>query len=411
MLLICCPALAETTFSVSGFGTLGAVVTDSDQFGYRSDFSSTGSVFDGEVDFSESSNLGVQFETVLNPSFDAVVQLVYRNQDEPTLDSLLNLAFVRYTPNSNWSFRAGRVAFDLFLLTEYRDIGFAYPWAHVPSEIYGVIPHRNTDGVDATYTRSLVSGAISGKLYYGQSDADVAGFGESSTNPVDFGEVVGIALDYKTLAWDLSLNHSQVTFDSELVTPLANGIKQLNSLVPGFNHIWPNAGSVAAGMEIDNTKGTYTSIGVQYSMQAMTFVGELARIKAESLSVQDVGSGYLSAIYHVGQHNFFTSYARSRTEQLPDEEVNLQALTQIPGALVAYSGAQTVLGFYNVNQETVSLGWRWDFTEKMSLKLQWDHTRINDGGSTFWQPSETFGNLNKPTGRVNTLFSNVSFTF
>lgn len=411
MFLSCCPAFAEPTFNVSGFGTLGIVVTDSEQFGYRSDFSSTGAVFDGKVDLAESSNLGVHFETVFSPSFDAVVQAVYRNQDDPTLDSLLNMAFVRYTPDSNWSFRAGRVAFDLFLLTEYRDIGFAYPWAHVPNEIYSVIPHRNIDGADATYTRSLVSGSISGKLYYGQSEASLSGFGESILNPVKFGEVVGIALDYQTPGWDISLNHSQVTFDSQLVTPIANGIKQLNTQVPGFNHIWPNAGSIAAGIEIDNTKGTYTSVGGQYSLQAVTLIGELARIKADSLSVQDVDSGYISATYHVGLHNFFTSYAFSRTGQLADDEVNLQVLAQIPGGLLAYNGAQTVLGFYSVNQKTASLGWRWDFTEKMSFKLQWDHTRINNGGSTFWQPPRAFGNLNKPTGRVNTLFSNVSFAF
>lgn len=407
----CCSALAEPTVKVSGFGTLGAVITDSDEFGYRADFSSTGDVFDGKVDFAESSNLGVQFDIVTRTGFDAVTQLIYRNQDNLTLDSVLNMAFIRYSPNPNWSFRVGRTAFDLFLLTEFRDIGFAYPWAHVPSEIYGVIPHRNIDGVDASYIRRLGAGTMSGKLFYGKSEAGVSGFGLDETIEVKFGEVVGIALDYNTANWDLSFNHSRVIFDSQVVTPLVNGIKFLNSQVPGFQFIWPNADSLADGMEIDKTSGTYTTIGGQYYLEKMTFIAELARIRAESLSIPRVASGYASAIYHGGSHNFFTSFAFSRTKRAEFDAVNLAALQQIPGGLDIYLNAQMTLGFYNVNQQTVSLGWRWDLSETLSFKLQWDHTRINKGGSTLWQPADMLGNLDKPTGHINALFSNISFAF
>jgi hypothetical protein len=411
LLLACCTVIAEPTVKISSFGSLGVVVTDSDEFGYRADFSSSGGVFDGQVDFAESSNIGVQFDIIMHPGFDTVVQIIYRNQDEITLDSVLNMAFVRYSPNPNWSFRAGRTALDLFLLTEYRDIGFAYPWAHVPSEIYGVIPHRNIDGIDVNYSRHLGTGTLSGKLFIGQSEAGVSGFGLSDVTPVKFGEVVGAALDYQTMGWDISFNHSQVTFDSQLVTPLVNGIKFLNAQVLGFNHIWPNAESLADGIEIDNTNGTYTSVGGQYYIESVTFITELARIRADSLSIPKVTSGYLSGIYHAGAHNFFTSFAFSRTDRVATDEVNMALLQQIPGGLDALLNAQIILGFYNVNQQTFSVGWRWDFSEKMSFKLQWDHTRINSGGSTFWQPANMLGNLDKPTGHVNALFSNVSFAF
>lgn len=411
LFIICCPALAESTVKISGFGTLGVVVTDSDEFGYRSGFSSSGGVFAGQVDFVESSNIGAQFDIIMRPDFDAVVQVIYRNQDEVTLDSVLNMAFVRYSPNPTWSFRGGRIALDLFLLTEYRDINFAHPWAHVPAEIYGVVPYRNIDGLDASYTRRIGIGTFSSKLFYGESEAGVTGLGSPDVVSVKFGEVVGMALDYKTMGWDISLNHSLVTFDSQLVTPLVNGIKQLNAQVPGFNYIWPDAANLANGMELDNTKATYTSVGGQYYMDRMTFMAELARIRADSLSVPNVVGGYLSGIYHAGEHNFFATFAFSRTEQFDGAEVNLALLQQIPGGLEIYHSTQMSLNFYSVNQQTLSLGWRWDLTEKLSFKLQWDHSRINSGGSTLWQPVEMFGNLDKPTGRVNAIFSNLSFAF
>ena len=77
-------------------------------------------------DLAESTKLGIQFDIITTDEIDIVVQNVYRDQEDLNFDTALSLAFVRYAPNPNWSFRLGRTAFDLFLLTEYRDIGYAF---------------------------------------------------------------------------------------------------------------------------------------------------------------------------------------------------------------------------------------------------------------------------------------------
>jgi hypothetical protein len=100
-----------------------------------------------------------------------VVQAIYRDQKKLNLDDLLNLAFVIYAPSVNWSFRQGWTAFDLFLLIEYWDIGFAYNWAYVPSEIYGVIPYSYVDGADVTFSEHLGNLTFSAKLlFYDKSE-------------------------------------------------------------------------------------------------------------------------------------------------------------------------------------------------------------------------------------------------
>jgi hypothetical protein len=150
LLLVSNFAWAAPDVRVSGFGTIGFVTTDSKDFGYRADFSKSGGVFKDEFDLAESTNLGIQLDIIASDQIDFVFQGIYRDQEDLDLGSALNLAFIRYAPTANWSFRLGRTAFDLFLLTEYRDIGYAYSWVHVPTEIYGVIPHRYLDGVDVT---------------------------------------------------------------------------------------------------------------------------------------------------------------------------------------------------------------------------------------------------------------------
>ena len=405
--------MAAPEVRVSGFGTLGVVTTDSEDFGYRADFSKPGGVFKNDINFAESTNLGMQFDIIATRDIDIVVQAVYRDQAELNLDSVLNLAFVRYAPNPNWSFRLGRTAYDLFLLTEYRDIGYAYTWAHVPSEIYGVIPHRYLDGVDVTYSQPLGDLTFSAKLFYGQNKFAITAFSSPNAPLFRTDNIVGLALDFQSVNWDIAVNHTQLKFDSQALKPLIDGVTQLDALVPNFSAIWPNAVNFVNAADIDNKKGTYTSVSGQYRFATVTVISELAKINTDSLSVQGIESGYLSGIYHSNAHNFFVSIAFSQSEKfdLDDNSINLPALTQVPGAVELYRTSTFLLGFYNLNQKTVSVGWRWDFDENMSFKLQLDHTRIDEGGSTFWQPPVENDATDNRTGHVNALFANLSFFF
>ncbi|MGS2722067.1 hypothetical protein [Paraglaciecola aestuariivivens] len=413
LMLMSSMVMAKPDISVSGFGTIGVVTTDSDELGYRADFSKPGGVFDGDIDFAETSNLGVQFDIIANSKIDFVVQAVFRDQKEFNLDTAVNLAFMRYSPNANWSFRLGRTAYDLFLLTEYRDIGFAYTWAHVPSEIYGVVPHRHFDGADVTYSQPIGNLTFSSKLFVGKSKAGVSAF--SSPNVTDFkiDNIVGIALDLQSINWDLALNHTELKFDSQIVQPLIEGVTQMQALVPGFSFIWPNALELANALDLDNRKGSYTSVSGQYRFDNVTVISELAKIDSDSLTVQPVKSGYISGVYHYNAHNFFASYAfsDSRGYDLTADNINFAVLAQIPDGLEAYAGAQFLANYYSLNQSTLSVGWRWDFDVNMSFKLQLDRSKIDESGSTFWQPPQVRDYSNSQLGHVNALFANVSFLF
>jgi hypothetical protein len=414
LLLVSNLVLAAPEVRVSGFGTIGVVTTDSNEFGYRADFSKTASVFKNDFDFAENTNLGIQFDIIATEEIDIVVQAIYRDQRELNLKTALNLAFIRYSPNANWSFRLGRTAYDLFLLTEYRDIGYAYTWAHVPSEIYGVLPHRYLDGVDLTYSKPLGDLTFSAKLFYGKNEFAVTAFSEPDAPPFRFDNIVGLALDFQFINWDIAVNHTQLKFDSQAIKPLIEGLTQLDAFVPNFSVIWPNAVDFANAADLDNRKGTYTSLSGQYRFDKVTLISELAKIKTDTLSVQGVKSGYLSGIYHTNAHNFFASIAFSQSEKfdLDSSGIILPALEQVPSGLEAYNASKLLLNYYSLNQKTVSIGWRWDFDQNMSFKLQLDHTRIDDGGSTFWQPPtvDTTPEVNR-TGHVNVFFANVSFLY
>jgi hypothetical protein len=92
LLLVSNLILAAPEVRVSGFGTIGVVTTDSNEFGYRADFSKTASVFKNDFDFAENTNLGIQFDIIATEEIDIVVQAIYRDQRELNLKTALNLA-------------------------------------------------------------------------------------------------------------------------------------------------------------------------------------------------------------------------------------------------------------------------------------------------------------------------------
>jgi hypothetical protein len=55
--------------------------------------------------------------------------------------------------------RVGRTDLDVFLLTDSRNIGFAYPWVRPPIELYDLVPVTNSDGIGFSYRLPVAGGS------------------------------------------------------------------------------------------------------------------------------------------------------------------------------------------------------------------------------------------------------------
>lgn len=405
-------AYGNEDVQLSGFGSLAVVTADSDELGYRRDYSVTSEVFDGQWSFEQHSNIGVQLEWHISSKWDLTTQLLYRGQRDVDLDTLTNLAFLRYSPDSNWRFRAGRLPFDLFLMTEYRDIGFAHSFAKVPSEIYGIIPHRSIDGVDAEFSTNVGINTLSLKVFYGESVEQVSAANIEGSRDFKLDDVVGLAIDLKSFDWELGLNYTRMRFDNQVVQPLIEG-NMLLSQIPFLSPAWPDAVDDALRLNLDNERGHFTSFGGQYYFPDFTLQGEIAQIKSTSETINDLYSGYLAVIYNLGSHQFTASISHAATDRDESllEDVNVSILALNPDALALYVGAEFLHDFYDINQNTLSLGWRWNFDETTALKVQWDRSRIYGSGSSLWQPQVEARSGPRATGTVNALFAELSWVF
>ena len=80
-----------------------------------------------------------------------MLQVISEQRLDNTYRPIVEWANIKYQATPDLSLRFGRIALPMFLAADYRKVGYAYPWARTPVEVYGAIPFSNSDGVDATY--------------------------------------------------------------------------------------------------------------------------------------------------------------------------------------------------------------------------------------------------------------------
>ena len=382
----------------SGFATLGAVYSDSDDHGYRKSVGSNGGVYSGEIDFKQHTLLGLQVDWSISSNFDAVYQGVLRDLPEPSLDRYTTLAFLRYEVNANWSIRLGRTAPDLFLLTEYRDVDFSYIWATAPNEVYGIIPYRSIDGVDVTYSRRSLGGIFKTKLFTGVSEADIST--SSAIIEVNIEDIIGASLSFDHFNWLVQAKHSQVYIVNE---PQSNAFLAATiKTIPDF--LWPNSADFAQSLLLKGQKIDYSSLSGQYLWGNWLASAEMSQIKSASEVIPKITSAYTALSYQLNAHQFYGIYAFTESNKYIFDEpgVNERALEEVIQA------TSDLLNFYASHQETISLGWRWDITSYMASSLQWNYTRLKDGGSTLWLKKP---NQHEVVENVNTLLLTLTMVY
>ena len=358
----------------SSFGTLGITLADSDSYGYRTDISHENGVFSGDIDFRALSLLGGQVEKSFNEEFDFVGQVVLRELNDPIMLDYVSMVFLRYKPSAKWSLKIGRLMPDLFMITEYRNINIAYTWANVPNETYGITPFKYIDGAEIVYSQRVPDGTLNLKFFAGQSQA-VATASKLYTEKIKLNDLFGLSLIYDQNNWNLQARYTQAALGDN---KSSNIITDQINLIPDF--LWPNKTSIINQLSTVDQKAKYLSLSGQKYWQNWLFNFELARISSESNLVTTLNNGYVSAAYQQNEHTYYAVFGKTSSDYYHFNEpgVNTSLFPQLIAAI------NQTMNFYSSNQQTISLGWRWDINPTIASKLQFNLTDIKAGGATLW---------------------------
>ncbi len=155
------PASAVDNITLNGFMTAGATITDSDSEWFDGNISD-------EVGFEKDSRVGIQVSANVNPKMNVTAQLLGRARDQD-YDAFFDWGFVSYAFNDQWEARAGKIKFPTYLISDYIEVGYAYPWIRPPEEVYTSNPLTAITGIDVLFRTSLGNADLLVQPYVGTS--------------------------------------------------------------------------------------------------------------------------------------------------------------------------------------------------------------------------------------------------
>ncbi|NOZ37371.1 MAG: hypothetical protein GXP11_04745 [Gammaproteobacteria bacterium] len=79
-------------------------------------------------------------------------------------------AYANYSVNDDFTVRLGRFKGPFFMVSEYSTVGYAYPWATLPHEVYSTNPMTAVTGLDFVYNTELSNWDFLFELYTGSGN-------------------------------------------------------------------------------------------------------------------------------------------------------------------------------------------------------------------------------------------------
>ena len=206
--------------------------------------------------------------------------------------------------------------------------------------------------------------------------------------------------------WQVRFTVVSAELDDDIDKSL--GLKVLTDALSAASAVWPDASSLSTQLNDNDDDIMYYSVGVSYDYDSWFAQSEVMYLDSGHQVLKSYFSRYLSFGYRAGDATLFATIAKGESSVSRDSIPELPAaLALVPGLGELQEGLQT---FYNLNyieQETASLGMRWDIRYDIALKLQWDRTWVEEFGGLLW--AQKIGPSEEET--IDTYSINLNYIF
>jgi hypothetical protein len=370
---------SAATVNVSGFGTAGFTITDTDDAEFVRGGQPTGA--DNKGDVGLDSIAGIQATVQLNDRISGTTQMLLRRLHEKGFEIDVPLAFIKAQINEDFAVRLGRVALPVFLVSDFRQVGYANTWLRPPVEVYGQVPLDSVDGLDVLYSTELGKVTLDSQAFYGRTDVDL---GTSSATVKSFWGV-NLSATVGPLTLRAARVEDKLTLDSPQANQLINAVR--------------SAGFVAYADELAVTdkKSAFTAFGALLDWNNIIVQAEETKSEVGGF-VADTSGRYVLAGYRMGKFTPYAMYA----EREVDSARTTTAIPAVGPLLPLIAGVNALIA--GAEQNTTSVGLRWDAADSIAVKFQYDYVEP-DGVGLFANAKSGF------KGPVNVIGINIDVVF
>lgn len=378
-----CHAADAPKVTISGFGTAALTATDTDDAEYArpNQASGVGKSPRTGVD----SNFGIQGTAKLNDSFSVTVQGLARKTAEDHYGAELAWAFVKYKLNDEWSFRVGRMGTPVYMISDFRNVGYANTMIRPPSEVYRQVNGDTFNGADVVYQHSFGDTSLTAQFGAGNAKTKTPGNAYVEFKPVT-------ALHILAEHGPVTLRFGRVDATFSVMDSAA-----LNGFLATLNRV--GLAQVAHDFRVVDVKGSFTSVGATVDYNNFLVQTEYAKRKTQSRAVMDTTSYYAMLGYRYGKLTPYYYYGNIKQDS-PRTYAGLPTTGPLaPLTAAVNSVAKAAL------QSTNAVGVRWDFHKSAALKVQVDRVKPRDGAGAFINVKPGF------KGPVNVYAAGIDFVF
>lgn len=371
-------------FKVNGFFSGGLAVNDGDDAELA--------IYDIGDNFSAQavSRLGIQMTFKVADDMNLTGQLVSRGVNDYELEA--EWAYLSWDVSNDFTLRIGRQRTPYYLLSEYLEVGYAYPWVRPPIELYN-IPISSNDGVSLLYDFSVGDWNFSTQGYFGSSK----GFADQLEGEFKLNQGWGVAAFAENGPWTFRMGFNTSNLDVEsrvdggIGDQLLDGVEGMQA---GLAQFAPFAEQLAAAgspvptikaLPLENIETQYISAAASYDDGSLLVIGEIAHLRVVDF-VQPAGDGgYLTVGYRFGKWMPHFTYGKFYTDAKNDAQVQeyldaaayVYALTSgvggDPNEVALHYGAQALynnLSMLVQQQTSYTLGLTYDINNRVKAKFE-----------------------------------------
>jgi hypothetical protein len=346
--------------NIYGFMSVGVGILDSDKVTIEG--------FEGEGNFKQDTILALQITKQVNDKTTATGQLVSRGTDDFKTEAAW--AFVAYQATEDFTARMGRLRIPFFYYSEFLEVGYAYNWVRLPSDIYN-IPFSSFDGVDFTQRFSIGSLDNSIQINYGRLTDELNIFDEDYK--ADLRNMAGISLNSTYGDWGFRLGGQRTEMTLEVETSTAYQLAVMGGADPTeaakannlrrIDQGQSTAALVAGQLQLDvdtaeefaldGHVADFYNAAIMYDNGSYSFIAEVTATEYESGLLVDNRAWLTSVAKRIGSTTTHLTYSTSRDVLNSGDSGKLQEALNLQG-----------------EDQSVTLGLRYDYDVNTALKLE-----------------------------------------
>lgn len=368
--------------------------------------------------------IALQANFQINEKTEAVLQLASRGIERNNTEA--EWAYVAHSFTPNFTMRAGRLRVPYYVSSEYIEVGYAYPWARPPIDIYNQAPFTSYYGVDSFISFDFLGAEHTLQVFNGTDflQLEVADF--------YINLMYGAYLNSSKGPWGLRIGRTNVegtlegelTLDAPASVIASSGFSQFKENIPSliasfdlssltaeqlaefgsidlnndadlfplylvnalydanrsdFNDNGSNnftqdgyfnaSDTLAMAFDLDGIQIKFDNFGLSYDDGNWLMLLEFTRL-AFSGDFQTVYAHYATFGKRFNKVLPYLLYSHAYT---PDDGVFAKSIGHLLPDVV------NGLGFSIVKQKTYSAGVRWDAGQSFAIKFQYDHITDMEG--------------------------------